>query len=442
MGEHLIKMPDVGEGIAEAELVEWHVKVGDLVREDAVLAAVMTDKATVEIPSPVDGEVLWLGAEIGDVVAIGSPLIRLKVKGEAGASSDSDANENATEPPVRADEIEAQADGVVKSSDAIVEQQGRSASPPRPIEVPRPSDVRLHRPPVPRTEGEKPIASPAIRLRAREAGVDLRQVPGTGPAGRITHEDLDAFLSHGRQVAKAPGLAQNTSVEHIKVIGLRRKIAEKMSIAKSRIPHITYVEEVDVTALEDLRASLNASKRSDRPKLTLLPFLMRAMVKAIAEQPHLNAVYDDEAGVVHQHGGVHIGIATQTGSGLMVPVVKHAEARDLWDCAAELNRTTDAARTGLATREELTGSTITITSLGAMGGIVTTPVINHPEVAIVGVNKIMVRPVWDGTTFVPRKMMNLSSSFDHRIIDGWDAAVFVQRIKALLETPAMIFVEA
>jgi 2-oxoisovalerate dehydrogenase E2 component (dihydrolipoyl transacylase) len=281
-----------------------------------------------------------------------------------------------------------------------------------------------------------------VRLRAREAGIDLRQVPGSGPAGRITHEDLDSFISRGRQIAKASGPAPKTSVQDIKVIGLRRKIAEKMATSKSRIPHITYVEEVDVTALEELRAALNASKQSDRPKLTLLPFLMRAMVKAISEQPHLNALYDDESGIIHQHAGVHIGIATQTGSGLVVPVVKHAEARDLWDCAVELSRVADAAKAGTATRDELGGSTITITSLGAMGGVVTTPVINYPEVAIIGVNKIMVRPVWNGSTFIPRKMMNLSSSFDHRIIDGWDAAVFVQRIKTLLETPAMIFVEA
>ncbi|WP_114944070.1 dihydrolipoamide acetyltransferase family protein [Microvirga calopogonii] len=441
MGEHLIKMPDVGEGIAEAELVEWHVKVGDLVREDAVLAAVMTDKATVEIPSPVDGEVLWLGAEIGDVVAIGSPLIRLKVEGEESTSSETIQHEKVAEPPARTGEIEAQADGAVKVPDAIVERQAKS-TPPLPTEKPQAPAARMHRAPVTRAEGEKPIASPAIRLRAREAGVDLRQVPGSGPAGRITHEDLDAFFTHGRQIAKAPGLSQNTSVEHIKVVGLRRKIAENMAIAKAHIPHITYVEEVDVTALEDLRAALNANRRADRPKLTLLPFLMRAMVKAIAEQPHLNSIYDDDAGVVHQHGGVHIGIATQTGAGLMVPVVRHAEARDLWECAAELNRLAEAAKSGLATREELSGSTITITSLGAMGGIVTTPVINYPEVAIVGVNKMMVRPVWDGSTFIPRKMMNISSSFDHRIIDGWDAAVFVQRIKTLLETPAMIFVEA
>ncbi|MFC1460336.1 dihydrolipoamide acetyltransferase family protein [Microvirga arabica] len=441
MGEHLIKMPDVGEGIAEAELVEWHVKVGDLVREDALLAAVMTDKATVEIPSPVDGEVLWLGADIGDVVAIGSPLIRLKTGDEEGAASVRDADK-APEAPARPKEIEAQADGAVKTSDAIVEKQAKEAPQPRPVEAPQSPPVRMHRPSARRMEGDKPIASPAVRLRAREAGIDLRQVPGSGPAGRITHEDLDAFLAHGPQAAGAAGLSQDTSVQAIKVIGLRRKIAEKMALAKSRIPHITYVEEVDVTALEDLRASLNVSKRAERPKLTILPFLMRAMVKAIAEQPNLNAIYDDEAGVVHQHGGVHIGIATQTGSGLMVPVVRHAEARDLWDCATELNRLAEAAKAGLATREELSGSTITITSLGAMGGIVTTPVINHPEVAIVGVNKIMVRPVWDGSTFIPRKMMNLSSSFDHRIVDGWDAAVFVQRIKTLLETPAMIFVEA
>ena len=292
-----------------------------------------------------------------------------------------------------------------------------------------------------RAEGERPVAAPAVRLRAREAGVDLRQVSGSGPAGRITHEDLDAFLAAGPQAAGAPGLARDSSVTEIKVVGLRRRIAEKMSLAKSRIPHITYVEEVDVGAVEELRAALNKGKRADQPKLTLLPFLMRAMVKAIAEQPAINALFDDEAGVIHQHGGVHIGIATQTSSGLVVPVVRHAEARDIWACGAELNRLAEVARAGTATREELSGSTITITSLGAIGGIVTTPVINYPEVAIVGVNKIMARPVWDGTQFIPRKMMNLSSSFDHRVVDGWDAAVFIQRVKALLETPAMIFVE-
>jgi 2-oxoisovalerate dehydrogenase E2 component (dihydrolipoyl transacylase) len=293
----------------------------------------------------------------------------------------------------------------------------------------------------PRPEGQKPIASPAVRLRAKEAGIDLRQVPGSGPAGRIGHEDVDAFLARGPERPRGKDLAPSDAIEDVKVVGLRRRIAEKMALARARIPHITYVEEIDVTALEELRAAMNKAKRPEQVRLTVLPFLMRAMVKAVREQPGINALFDDEAGIVHRHGGVHIGIATQTPGGLMVPVVRHAEARDLWDCAAEMARLSEAARAGTASREELTGSTITITSLGAMGGVVTTPVINHPEVAIVGVNKIMVRPVWDGTAFIPRRMMNLSSSFDHRVVDGWDAAVFVQRLKTLLETPALIFVE-
>ena len=294
---------------------------------------------------------------------------------------------------------------------------------------------------VPRFEGGKPLASPAVRLRAREGGIDLRQVPGSGPAGRITHEDLDAFIARGPGTAKAPALRIQTAVEEIKLPGLRRKIAAKMSAARDHIPHITYVEEIDVTALEELRATLNRQSPQDRPKLTLLPFLMRAMVRAIAEQPRLNAQFDGEAGVLRQSAGVHIGIAVQAPAGLMVPVVKHAEALDLWASAAEVARLSSAARAGTAARDELSGSTITISSLGAMGGIVSTPIINYPEVAIVGVNKIATRPVWDGRAFIPRKMMNLSSSFDHRVIDGWEAAVFVQRIKALLETPALIFMD-
>jgi 2-oxoisovalerate dehydrogenase E2 component (dihydrolipoyl transacylase) len=416
MGERVIKMPDVGEGVAEAELVEWKVKVGDLVREDDILGAVMTDKATVEIPSPVHGEVLWLGAEIGETVAVGSPLIRLRADGEEAPGRG--GPESKQPPPPEPKSVE-------------------DAKPPAPIAPPSAARTFAAQ----RPEGERPLASPAVRLRAKEAGIDLRQVSGSGPAGRISHQDLEAFLARGAQSAPATGLRPNNSVKDVKLVGLRRKIAERMALANSHIPHITYVEEVDVGALEELRAALNKQKRPGQPKLTLLPFLMRAMVKAIADQPHLNALFDDEAGIVHQHGGVHIGIAAQTPAGLVVPVVRHAEARDLWDCGAELARLTEAARTGTATREELSGSTITITSLGAMGGVATTPVINYPEVAIVGVNKIMMRPVWDGTGFVPRKMMNLSSSFDHRVVDGWDAAVFVQRIKTLLETPAMIFVE-
>jgi 2-oxoisovalerate dehydrogenase E2 component (dihydrolipoyl transacylase) len=439
MAERVIKLPDVGEGVAEAELVEWHVKIGDLVREDAVLAAVMTDKATVEIPSPADGEIVWLGGEVGDTLAVGAPIVRLKVSGEAGddVASPAPMDDGQSEAPI--------AEGMAPEGEklppppaekpAALEAAKPRTSRPRPAASPGAGPVRR--------EGDKPLASPAVRLRAREAGVDLRQIAGTGPAGRIGHDDLDAFLA--RPAGASPsgaGLAENHAVEDVKIVGLRRRIAEKMALAKSRIPHITYIEEVDVTALEELRARLNAEKKPDRPKLTLLPFLMRAMVKAIAEQPQMNAVFDDEAGIVHRHGGVHIGIAAQTPGGLMVPVVRHAEARDLWACAAEVNRLADAAKAGSATRDELTGSTITITSLGAMGGVATTPVINHPEVAIVGVNKMMVRPVWDGAQFVPRKMMNLSSSFDHRVIDGWDAAIFVQRLKTLMEAPALIFVEA
>jgi 2-oxoisovalerate dehydrogenase E2 component (dihydrolipoyl transacylase) len=286
------------------------------------------------------------------------------------------------------------------------------------------------------------MAAPSVRARAAEAGIDLRRVAGSGPAGRITHDDIDRIMAGaGERGAAAPGLVPDTSSERIRVIGLRRRIAERMALAKSRIAHITYVEEVDVTALEDLRATLNRDLSGDRPRLTILPFLMRAIVRAVAVQPGMNARYDDEAGEIERFGGVHLGIATQTPAGLMVPVVRHAEARDLWDCAAELARVSAAARDGSARPDELSGSTLTITSLGALGGVVSTPVINHPEVAIVGVNKIAVRPVWDGTGFVPRKMMNLSSSFDHRVIDGWDAARFIQKIRSLLENPALIFVE-
>jgi 2-oxoisovalerate dehydrogenase E2 component (dihydrolipoyl transacylase) len=421
MAERTVKLPDVGEGIAEAELVEWHVKVGDIVREDAPLGAVMTDKATVEIPSPAEGEVVWLAGKVGEILAIGSDFVRLKVDGKAEASTDATPSQSASAPaPPRDDTNRATLAPAIEAHDIAPRRQS---------------------PVAPGAGTDKPLASPAVRLRAREAGIELRHVRGSGPAGRITHDDLDAHLAQMKRGTAAKRHEPKTSVTDIKIIGLRRRIAEKMSLAASRIPHITYVEEVDVTALEDLRTKLNERKRPERAKLTILPFLMRAMVQAIAEQPNLNALFDDEAGIVHQHAAVHIGIATQTDAGLMVPVVRHAEARNLWDCAAEMSRLAETARTGSATREELSGSTITITSLGAIGGLATTPIINHPEVAIIGVNRIAIRPHWDGATFVPRKMMNLSSSFDHRVIDGWDAAQFVQRIKAQLETPALLFVD-
>ena len=438
MGVFVIKMPDVGEGIAEAELVEWHVKVGDPVREDMVLAAVMTDKATVEIPSPAEGTVQWLGGEIGEQIAVGAPLIRLEVAGDGNVAADK------VSPPERKPEPAAP-----EAAPATPTAAPRAATVPQAsgddeeaADLPAsPEPPRRTLPAHARREGEKPLATPSVRLKARERGIDLRFVAGTGPAGRITHEDLDVFAEQGARPAAPAGKMRDDRVTEFKVVGLRRRIAQKMALSKSRIAHITYVDEVEMDALEQLRASLNAGRRDDRPKLTLLPFLMLAMVKALKEQPDINAHYDDEAGVVRQFGGVHCGIAAQTKNGLVVPVVRHAETLDLWAAAAEIARLAEAARNGTATREELTGSTITITSLGALGGIATTPVINHPEVAIVGVNKMQVRPMWDGTRFVPKKMMNLSSSFDHRVIDGWDAAVFVQRVKALLETPAAIFIE-
>ncbi len=424
MGMRTVKLPDVGEGVAEAEVVEWHVKVGDVIAEDQTLAAVMTDKATVEIPSPYAGTVLALGGEVGAVLAVGAELVRLEVAGVA------DEAPRAAKPvPAKA----SPAPVVATAPKPVVREQDDDAPPSVP-----PSQ-RLARPP--RAEGEKPVASPAVRQRAREVGIDLRQVHGTGPAGRIGHDDIGAFL-RGSQVKPGHNArVANDAIETIKVIGLRRRIAKKMAEAKRRAAHFAYVEEVDVTALEELRASLNAAKADERPKLTLLPFLMQALVKAVAEFPQMNALYDDEGETVARYGAVHIGIATQTPAGLLVPVVRHVEALDLWASAAEVQRLAKATREGTATREELSGSTITITSLGPLGGIVTTPVLNLPEVAIIGVNKQVVRPVWQHGQFVPRTMMNLSSSFDHRVVDGYDAARFIQRLRQLLEAPAMIFIE-
>ncbi|MBJ6134737.1 2-oxo acid dehydrogenase subunit E2 [Ochrobactrum sp. Q0168] len=434
MTHFTIKLPDVGEGVAEAELVEWHVKVGDIIREDDLLAAVMTDKATVEIPSSRAGKVIAINGEVGEKIAVGSELVRLEVEGASGAIEETKAEEPAHSPIA----VEAP-----KPQTPEVPVLLQTPVPPKSEAPKRESSGRAFAGAGPvRAEGEKPLATPSVRLRARDAGVDLRRVRGTGPAGRITHEDLDAFFQTESGAATAlSGYAADTTVNEIKVIGLRRKIAERMAEAKRHIPHITIVEEVDVTQLEELRSGLNHEKKEGRPRLTLLPFVIRAIVKAVKEQPGLNAHFDDEADIIRQFGGVHVGIATQTPNGLIVPVVRHAESMTVFAAASELSRVTDAARNGTAKREELTGSTITITSLGPLGAIATTPIINRPEVAIVGINKIAVRPMWDGTQFVPRKMMNLSCSFDHRVIDGWDAAVFVQKLKSLIETPAMIFVE-
>ncbi|MCU0092884.1 2-oxo acid dehydrogenase subunit E2 [Pseudomonas koreensis] len=426
MGTHVIKMPDIGEGIAEVELSQWHVKVGDLVVEDQVLADVMTDKAMVDIPSPVHGKVIALGGQPGEVMAVGSILISIEVEGAGNLKeSDKPAPVAAKETPV-APKVEA----VVESKPAVA--------------APRPAAAVCQGPMVAREADERPLASPAVRKHALDLGIQLRLVRGSGPAGRVLHEDLDTYLAQGQSNASAPAAAayaQRNDEEQIQVIGMRRKIAQRMQDATQRAAHFSYVEEIDVTAIEELRAHLNEKHGASRGKLTLLPFLVRALVVALRDFPQMNARYDDEAQVITRLGAVHVGVATQSDVGLMVPVVRHAEARSLWDSAAEISRLANAARNGKASRDELSGSTITLTSLGALGGIVSTPVLNLPEVAIVGVNKIVERPMVVKGQVVIRKMMNLSSSFDHRVVDGMDAALFIQAIRGLLEQPATLFVE-
>lgn len=439
MGMYAIKMPDIGEGIAEVELVAWRVQPGDLVKEDQVLADVMTDKATVEIPSPVAGKVESLGGEPGKLMAVGAVLIRLEVEGEGNVKAGA-----ATQEAVAASQVPGERErphapvhpgtsaGTPSAGPAAPAPAGEGAM-PEPRATPAPM----------RAPGDKPIASPAVRRRAWDLGIELQFVNGSGPAGRIVHEDLDVYLAaRGQPVAgTAPRLRERHGEQAIPVIGLRRRIAQKMQDAKRRIPHFSYVEEVDVTELEALRAQLNASYAARRGKLTLLPLIARAVVLAVQDFPQMNARFDDDAGVVTRYQPVHLGIATQTDGGLMVPVLRHAEAQDLWGFSREVARLAEAARSGKAAREELAGSTLTITSLGALGGLVTTPVINHPEVAIIGVNRIVERPMFQGGAVVPRQLMNLSSSFDHRVVDGMDAARFIQAVRALLEHPAMLFVE-
>ncbi|WP_122765536.1 dihydrolipoamide acetyltransferase family protein [Pseudomonas viridiflava] len=418
MGTHVIKMPDIGEGIAEVELSVWHVKVGDMVVEDQVLADVMTDKAMVDIPSPVHGKVISLGGEPGEVMAVGSILISIEVEG-AG---------NTKEAPVVAEPVKAA---------PVVEAK------PAPVVESKPAPVVTAQAPVARDADERPLASPAVRKHALDAGIQLRLVQGSGPAGRILHEDLDAYLQQGASNAStaANPYAERNTEEQIPVIGMRRKIAQRMQDATRRAAHFSYVEEIDVTALDELRVHLNEKHGATRGKLTLLPFIVRAMVVALRDFPQINARYDDEAQVITRLGAVHVGVATQSDVGLMVPVVRHAEARSLWGNAEEIARLATAARNGKASRDELSGSTITLTSLGALGGIVSTPVLNLPEVAIVGVNRIVERPMVIKGQIVIRKMMNLSSSFDHRVVDGMDAAQFIQAIRGLLEQPASLFLE-
>jgi len=447
MGTYVFKLPDVGEGTAEAEIVAWHVKVGDVISEDQNLVDVMTDKATVEMTSPVSGKVVALHGEPGEMAPVGAPLVQLEVEGAGNVKG------NGASAPAKTEAKKEEKKSSLSPSGG--EGQGEGASPPPASSKPAPASPPPPRPLPPggrgsavgpafttRAAGEKPVASPAVRQRARDLGIELQYVPGTGPAGRIGHADLDAYIaSGGRSVSLRSGPAPRDGIEAVKVIGLRRKIAEKMQDSKRRIPHYAYVDEVDMTELESLRAHLNKTKKKDQPKLTVLPFFMRALVKVLPDYPQINARFDDEAGIVHRYAPVHIGIATQTANGLIVPVVHHAEALDVWQSAVEVARVSTAARENKATKDELSGSTITITSLGPLGGLVTTPVINHPEVAIIGPNAILDRPVVRDGAIVVRKMMNLSSSFDHRVVDGYDAAEFIQRVKALLEHPALLFMD-
>ena len=398
MGQYLFRLPDIGEGVAEAEIVAWHVKVGDHIKEDQPLLDVVTDKATVDMSSPVEGTVTALHGDVGAKAPVGSVLVEFDVAGQEQLVMASEAKQD-------------------------VAQNARAGEP-----VPKPIVAHNDNP---------PTASPATRRQAMEWGIKLEEVKGSGPRGRILPEDLERH--RGAKTGAKKGV--RADVEEIKVIGVRRQIADRMSQSKRQIPHFSYVEEVDVTELENLRADLNANRSDDQPKLTMLAFLMRAMVKLIPDFPNINAHYNDTDGVLKRYAAVHVGIATQTPNGLMVPVVRHAENRDLWDCARELLRVSQAARDGSARRDELLGSTITLTSLGPLGGIAATPIINYPEVAIIGPNKIVERPVVEGAFLTRRKIMNVSSSFDHRIVDGHDAARFIQQLKRLLEHPALIFLD-
>ncbi|MBA4048442.1 MAG: branched-chain alpha-keto acid dehydrogenase subunit E2, partial [Sphingomonas sp.] len=413
------KLPDIGEGISEAEIVAWHVAVGDSVAEDQQIADMMTDKATVEMESPVSGTVVELAGEVGDQIAIGAMLVVIETADDmAEAAAVEAAPVTAPEPAPIAAPV-AEPEPAPEFSDAA----------PAPADVPAPPSA--HAAPV--------LASPAVRARARDLGIDLAQVKAEGD--RVRHADLDAYLRYGSGEGYHPPHARRARPDApIKVIGMRRRIAENMAASKRAIPHFTYVDEIDVTELERVRADLN-DHRGARPKLTMLPLMIAAICRAIPDFPMINARYDDEAGVVTRHGAVHLGMATQTDAGLMVPVIRDAQDKNVWQLAAEITRLAEAARTGKATSAELSGSTLTVTSLGPLGGIATTPVINRPEVAIIGPNKIVERPVFVGDDIVRAKLMNLSISCDHRVVDGWDAASFVQALKKLLETPVLLFAD-
>ncbi len=441
MARFTFNLPDIGEGIAEAEIVAWHVKVGDRIEEDDQIADMMTDKATVEMESPVSGKVLEVAGEAGDVIAIGSMLVVIETDGEV--SGESEESERQPEP--------AAVEGPAPSP---LQGRGRSTEDAEGVGDASNAPSDSPHPPTPSLEGErenKVLASPAVRQRARDLGIDLAEVKPAADS-RVRHADLDAFLSYSGAKGFASAGAPRGD-EEIKVIGLRRRIAENMQAAKRHIPHFTYVEECDVTELERMRAQLNESllrpaqdERNVRPKLTMMPLLIAAICKSIPQFPMINARYDDEANVVTRHGSVHLGMAAQTGNGLMVPVIRDAQAKNLWQLAREIKRLAQAARDGTAKSSELSGSTLTLTSLGPLGGVATTPVINRPEVAIIGPNRIVERPMFvpdgmGGERIEKRKLMNISISCDHRVVDGYDAASFVQEVKKLLESPALLLAD-
>jgi 2-oxoisovalerate dehydrogenase E2 component (dihydrolipoyl transacylase) len=425
MGIYEFKLPDIGEGVVEGEVVEWMVSLGDSIKEDDPILSVMTDKATVEIPSPVNGVVTKIIGEPGDILPVGEVCIEFEVDGDGNASS---------KPAAKQEEVVKETPKVEKATKPKPEPVAAKAA--EPVSTPEP---------VVRAAGTKALASPAVRQRARQANIDLQLVAGSGPAGRISHADLDRHIAGGAGGATsfAPlGSSTKTKLagtEEIKVIGLRRKIADSMMASYSSIAHFSYFEEVDVTALEELRQHLNATRPEGAPKLTYLPFIMQALVKALRESPECNALYDDEANLVTRHQAINLGIATQTDRGLYVPVVKHVEAMDIWQSAGEMIRVTSATREGKASAEDLSGSTFTITSLGRLGGLGATPIINKPEVGILGVHNAKERAVVRNGQIVVRRMMNLSSSWDHRVVDGHDGATLVQRVKTYLENPATIF---
>jgi len=418
MSQYVFKMPDLGEGTVDAEIVAWHAKPGDAVTEDQIIVEVMTDKAAVEVPAPVSGRVVSITGAPGDKVAVGSPLIVFDVSD--GAAADGGAGRPANVAPDAPKP--ATPSGAAKTG-GVAAASAPAASMPAAAAAARQGRV---------------MASPANRRRAREAGIDLSTVAGSGPGGRILRGDLVAAQSRPAGADVSAETSAETS--EIKVIGLRRLIAERMSEAKRNIPHFAYVEEVDVTELESLRLHLNLSRPAEAASLSYLPLVVMALTKVLESFPQCNVLYDAERGVLVRHRAVHVGIATQTSDGLKVPVVRNAQFLGLWEVAAEIRRLAERARSNKATRDELAGSTITVTSLGKLGGIASTPIINAPEVAIIGLNKAIERPVVHHGAVAVRRIMNLSSSFDHRFVDGYDAAAMIQALKELLEHPAMIFI--